>query len=116
MSMDTNTAVSAYIEKQPSPQKEVLAELRKLIHASVKGVKEEIKWGRPVYGLKKDFCYLKAEKNYVTLGFMDFNKLSDPEGRLEGTGKSMRHVKIGSIVDIDNMLFSNWLVVASACI
>lgn len=110
--MSTNAEVTAYIEKQPSPQKEILHELRQLIHASVAGVKEELKWGQPVYGLKKDFCYLKAAKSHVNLGFMDFTKLTDPDGRLEGTGKSMRHVKIKTRADIDTILFNNWLQAA----
>ena len=38
-------------------------------------------------------------KRWVNLGFYQAFDLADPEGLLEGTGASMRHVKIRSIDD-----------------
>jgi len=49
------------------------------------------------------FCYVDAFKAHVNVGFFRGAQLSDPAGRLEGTGKLMRHVKLrpGSAIDAD---------------
>ena len=62
---------------------------------------EQFKWGRPVYALKKDFCYLQKNKNYINFGIMNFGAISDEKNLLQGTGKSMRHIKIHSLDEID---------------
>lgn len=40
------------------------------------------------------FAYVAAFRSHVNVGFFHGAELSDPEGLLEGTGKSMRHVKL----------------------
>jgi len=101
--------VTDYISNAPAGQKEIMETIRKLIHKSVPGVTEEFKWSRPVFNAPKGFAYLKTSKAYVTLGFYNAQKLDDPENRLEGTGKDMRHVKLKTPDDIDPELFSEWI-------
>ncbi|MBX0331792.1 DUF1801 domain-containing protein [Pontibacter sp. HSC-14F20] len=93
--------------------KETLEALRQLLHDTVPGVTEEFKWGRPVFRSSKDFTYLKTAKTYITLGFFHFDKLNDPNGLLEGTGKDMRHIKIKNVQDIDRELLSDWFKAAA---
>lgn len=91
--------VNEYINKQKSPQKEVCAYLRSLIHKTIPGIKEEIKWGVPVLADGK--FYIGSLKNHVNLGF-SISGLNDKEVTLfEGNGKTMRHIKIRSIHDVD---------------
>ena len=40
------------------------------------------------------FAYVDAFKNHVNVGFFRGAGLPDPSSLLEGTGKSMRHVKL----------------------
>lgn len=40
------------------------------------------------------FAYVGAFKAHVNVGFFHGTSLPDPAGLLEGTGKSMRHVKV----------------------
>lgn len=87
--------------------------LRELLQESVPNSTEEFKWSRPVYRTDKDFAYLKRAKNYITLGFFNFEKLLDEDNRLEGTGKDMRHVKLTTFNDVDEDLFSQWFKAAS---
>lgn len=94
-------------------QQEILQTIRQLIHESVPQVTEEFKWGRPVFRAEKDFAYLKTAKAYVTLGFFNFEKLHDPDNRLEGTGKDMRHIKLKTINDIDRDLLTAWFKAAT---
>lgn len=91
--------VKEYISKQKNPQKEICDYLRNLIHKTIPSVKEEIKWGVPVFANGK--FYIGSFKNSVNLGF-SINGLNDREVALfEGTGKTMRHIKIKSLQDIN---------------
>jgi len=97
-----NLEVTGFIEAAPSMQQPILSALRKLILAQSPDVEEQFKWSRPVYALEKDFCYLKSTKKSVTLGFFEFDKIKTNNHLIEGTGKSMRHIKINSLDDIEN--------------
>ena len=70
---------------------------------------EAIKWGNPTYEKQGKVCYLAATKGYVSLGFFNRTGLTDPHGRIEGTGKKMRHVKIRALSDIDQKRFAAWV-------
>lgn len=69
--------------------------MRALIFSAVPAAVESFKWGQPVYATAVPFCYFKAARNHVSVGFHKGAALDDPAGLLEGEGKSMRHVKIG---------------------
>jgi hypothetical protein len=91
--------VDRYIEKQKSPQKEICIKLREIIVNTFPDIEEEIKWGVPSYGNGK--YYFVALKNHVNLGF-SLKDLSPEEMALfEGSGKTMRHIKIDSLKTID---------------
>jgi hypothetical protein len=109
-----NTQVTAYINQASIEQKEIMEIIRQIIHESVPGVNEEFKWSRPVFRSTKDFAYLKTAKNYITLGFFNFEKLDDNQNMLEGTGKDMRHIKLKNAENIDRILLKKWFAAASA--
>ncbi len=91
--------VDEYIEKQKSPQKEVCGKLREIIFNTFPDIKEEMKWGVPSYEGGK--YYFVALKTHVNLGF-SLKGLSKEEIALfEGGGKTMKHIKISSLKDID---------------
>jgi len=94
-----NIKIDEYINKQKSPQKEICVYLRSLIHKTIPGIKEEMKWGVPVFASGK--FYIGSLKSSVNLGF-SINGLSNEEIALfEGSGKTMRHIKIKSIDNIE---------------
>src|SRR4030043_928960 len=94
-----NKDVKNYIEKQKSPQKEILLRLRKIILETLPNCDEELAWGVAVFAEKK--FYIGALKNKVHFGFA-INGLSEEEKALfEGQGKFMRHIKIQTLQDID---------------
>ena len=94
-----NKEIEDYIKKQKSPQTEICRELRRIILETLPGVKEEMKWGVPVFDEGK--FYLGAFKNSVNLGF-SINGLDEEEKKLfQGNGKTMKHIKIRSLPDID---------------
>ena len=47
------------------------------------------------------FAYVNAFKAHVNVGFFRGAEIADPDGLLEGTGRFMRHVKLGPHRDID---------------
>lgn len=106
--MHMNKEIDNYIENAPADQKEIMLAIRQLIHNRVKNTVEEFKWGRPVFRLEKDFAYLKTAKNYVTLGFFQAGKINDPGGKLDGTGKDMKHIKLKSLKDINPAELTGW--------
>ena len=59
-------------------------------------------------------CYLATTGDYANLGFFNGAALTDPQGRIEGTGKKMRHVKVRSLEDIDAKQFAAWVKEAVA--
>jgi len=47
------------------------------------------------------FAYVNAFRAHVNVGFFRGAEIADPEGLLEGTGRFMRHVKLGPGRDVD---------------
>lgn len=47
------------------------------------------------------FGYVNAFRDHVNVGFFRGAEIDDPAGLLEGTGKLMRHVKLGPDRDVD---------------
>lgn len=107
--MNFNKEVSQYIQQGTTQQIELLNSLRLLIHQSVPNTTEAIKWKMPVFAQGKDFAYFRIAKKHITFGFYNIDKIEDPDNLLEGTGTSLKHVKIRTNKDIDSDLFSKWL-------
>ncbi|MCG8462448.1 MAG: DUF1801 domain-containing protein [Holophagales bacterium] len=58
------------------------------------------------------FAYVDAFTAHVNVGFFRGAELADPGGLLEGTGKFMRHVKLGPERDIDVRALKELIVTA----
>jgi hypothetical protein len=91
--------VDAYIEKQKSPQKEILQELRKVFRDTLPNCKEEMRWGVVTFAAGK--FYIAAIKNRVHVGFAITGLSENEIGLFEGKGKTMRHIKIPTLESID---------------
>ena len=107
--MNFNKKVSEDIENAQEGQIATLEILRKLIHTSVSGVSEDIKWGFPVFAKTKNFAYLRFAKKHITLGFYNIDKIEDPDNILEGNGNTLKHIKIKNKTDLNEKLTSKWL-------
>ncbi len=58
------------------------------------------------------FAYVNAFKAHVNVGFFRGAEIADPERLLEGTGKFMRHVKLGPGHDVDARALSELIETA----
>jgi hypothetical protein len=104
-----NEAVTDYIRKQKSPQKEICQHLREIILSTYPDIEEKLWVGVPWY---EGRYYIVALKNHVNLGFT-IKGLSEKELELfEGKGKTMRHRKFYSVEDIDEKQIVTLLKVA----
>ena len=97
--LDMDKEVEKYIEKQQAPQKEILKKVRNIILENITNCEEKAAWGVVAFAGGK--FYIAAIKDKVHVGFA-INGLSKEEiSQFEGTGKTMRHIKIYSLSDID---------------
>ena len=91
--------VSEYIEKQKSPQKEILQKLRNIFQKTLLDFEEKMRWGVPTFAGGK--FYIVALKNHVNVGFAIKGLSKNETSLFEGTGKTMRHIKIPTLEDVD---------------
>ena len=90
--------IETYINKQKSPQKEIIKKLRKIILDTLK-CNEDIHWGVLTYDHAK--YYLAGLKDSVNLGFSIKGLQASDLKLFKGTGKTMRHIKIRSVDEIN---------------
>jgi len=101
--------VEGYITSLEPWQAEIVSHIAVLVRAAAPQAKESIKWAQPVYESNGPFAYIKAFKNAVNFGFWRGADLQDPKGVLQGTGNKMRHVKLTSLEDLDEVLFTDFV-------
>jgi hypothetical protein len=106
-----NSQIDDYINKQKSPQKEICHALRKLILETFPGVKEEMKWGVPNYADGK--FYVVALEDHVNLGFSIKGLSNDDIALFDGSGKTMKHIKVNNahfdekrIIELLNLVYN----------
>ncbi len=89
----------AYIEKQKSPQKEILKKVREIFQETLPNCEEKMTWGVVTFASGK--FYIAAMKNRVHVGFAVTGLSEDEISMFEGRGKTMRHIKIPTLETID---------------
>jgi len=90
--------VEEYIDKQPSPQKEIILKVRDIFIKTLSNSNEQFAWGVMVYAGGK--FYIAAMKNRVHIGFAITGLKKEEIDMFEGSGKTMRHIKIHSMEDV----------------
>jgi hypothetical protein len=97
--------VDDYIKKQPSPQREICQRLRSIILSTFPTITEEMKVGVPCYGgTKEEPCgkfYIAALKDHVNLGCSLKGLTVEQQRLFEGSGKTMKHIKVFELEEID---------------
>lgn len=88
-------AVESYIASATPEVRSILDELLALVRTTLPEAQETIKWGRPVFSADHDICYVAKARTHASLGFYRGADLDDSRGLLEGSGRKLRHVKVG---------------------
>ena len=116
--MENNTRtiseVDKFIEDLPDDIQSIAEALRKIILDASPALEEEYKWSMPNYSHKGLVCYLQTAKKHVNLGFQKGNELveKDINNLLQGSGKTMRHIRITKVDDIQSDAF-NYIIQAA---
>jgi hypothetical protein len=96
MSEGKRIDIGEYLSKfEPEPSA-LAKEMRQVILDTLPGLDEVIKWGHLVYEGERMICSIMVHKKHINLQIWRGNEIEDPRNLLEGTGKSMRHVKVHS--------------------
>lgn len=95
-----NREVDRLLAAIGSPQQGVAQALRDLVLETGPELQEEVKWGTPCYIARKIVCAISVHADHTNLQFYHGTSLRDPKGLLEGTGKSLRHVKLHTEADV----------------
>ncbi|UMX47990.1 MAG: DUF1801 domain-containing protein [Candidatus Nealsonbacteria bacterium DGGOD1a] len=91
--------VKQYIDKQKSPQKEIIMAVRRIFFKTLKNCGEKFGWG--VIVLCGGKFYIAAMESRVHVGFSILGLDKEEIKFLEGGGKTMRHIKIPDLASID---------------
>ena len=95
------SALDEFLKKVPTEQHALIRSLDAVISKAEPGLTTSLKWGNLTYQGTKIVCSVVSHRTHVNLQLWGGADLDDPSGLLEGTGKEMRHVKIGSEAELD---------------
>ena len=105
--------IDEYVEKA-GKQKDVVKGLRALVKRTIAGCEEYVNpWKIPSIDSNGSVCGFMTGKEHVTFIFLRGAALPDPEGLLEGTGKSVRHVKVRTVKDLKRPALKKLIVEAA---
>jgi hypothetical protein len=112
---DLGAPIDSFFEKQPPHLLPIVEELRAIVTNAVPDASSSIKWGMPFYVIGSEtVCAIAGFKSHVNLilagppGTFD-----DPEGLLEGEGKTGRHLKLRSVEELPRDAVRGWLETAA---
>src|SRR6478609_1194473 len=88
-------------------QKKLITALRKLVKKTSPSLGESVKWGNGVWlGKEWPVAFLHAKDDHLQFGFFAGTELSDPKELLQGSGKHVKHIKVYTLADIDEVAFA----------
>jgi hypothetical protein len=109
---ERGVTVEDYIAKLPDTQREIVSTLVSMVKAAAPAASLSIKWAQPVFEENGPFCYVRAFKSHVNLGFWRGVDIDAGRGQLETGGQKMAHVKITTLTDIPKKSIPQWVKAA----
>ena len=95
-------AVEVWIDEHPGELGAIARRWFEVMRARGADVRELVHDGAPTACVgDAAFGYVNAYRAHVNVGFFRGAELADPIGLLEGSGRFMRHVKLGPGRDVD---------------
>ena len=101
--MARNPAFDAYIAKARPFAQPILKKIRALVHKTVPGATEEMKWSSPHFAYKGMFCGMAAFKEHCIFGFWKSPLLADVSVPLKGDGEGRLGDFRGCITSVDDL-------------
>lgn len=100
--MAAHKEVDSLLKAYPAEIRDLANQVRAFVIDGFPGAIEQVKtgWKAIMYGtgekIYEQVVVVHPERTHVNLGFSMGAELPDPEGLLEGSGKSIRHVKVAN--------------------
>lgn len=85
---------------------------RALVKASFPGMVEEVKYGGILFSSGVQFCGVFAYKEHVSVELSMGAKIADAYGFLEGRGKGRRHLKLFTVMDVEEKRLAHYMSLA----
>jgi hypothetical protein len=95
-----------------SEQYMIVEAVRALVKSSFPGTLEEVKYGGILFSSGVQFCGVFAYKEHVSVEFSMGAKIADTYGFLEGRGKGRRHLKLFTVIDVEEKRLVQYLPLA----
>lgn len=112
---DYGAPIEQFFQKRTGELRVILDALRAMVEEAAPQASASLKWGMPFYTLNGEtLCAIAAFKSHVNLILPGGpGTFSDPNGLLEGEGKTGQHLKLRSRKDLPDKLVRTWLKVAA---
>ncbi len=112
---DLGAPVAGFFAKQPPALRPILDELRAMVGEAAPEATSQIKWGMPFYSIGEEMmCALAGFKAHVNLILPGPpGTYPDPDSRLEGDGKTGKHLKLRALDDLPRAAVRDWLRLAA---
>ncbi len=113
---DYGAPIEGFFAKQPPALRAILDELRGMIAKAAPDASAALKWGMPFFTRDGEMmCAVAAFKSHVNLILPGPpGTYADPDGRLEGDGKTGKHLKLRALDDLPRPAVRGWLKTAAA--
>jgi hypothetical protein len=108
--MDAVTDIDEYVAAHlDEGQAAIVKALRAFMALHAPGAREVISRGSPAWKGRQLIAIVSRSKTHITLAFARGAEFSDPQRRLEGVGKTTRHLKLKNPADVDEALLSGYV-------
>ncbi|MBX7206406.1 MAG: DUF1801 domain-containing protein [Bacteroidia bacterium] len=106
-----NAKVEKFLLALPESKQQNALLLREIFLSCSPNITESIKWNNLTFSCNGDIAFIYTYKQvaYLNIGFFKAVQLTDPKNRFEGTGGSMRHIKITTEKDIPVAQLKKWI-------
>lgn len=112
---DLGAPVDGFFKKHAPHLRAILDELRKLVDEAAPDASSSLKWGMPFYTVGGNMmCALAGFKAHVNLILAGPpGTFADPDGILEGDGKTGKHLKVRALDELPRSAVRGWLRTAA---
>lgn len=100
--MPKRAEVNAWFRRYDNPMKDVVMAIRDVVLGADKRMDECIKWQAPTFTFEGNLAsFFPKSKKHASLMFHTGAQIPGKHPRLEGTGKTSRMLKLGSVEEVE---------------